>query len=685
MALKDWLDAGKCALGLHEGDWARETADSCELAQTCVRCHTISKRVEHDFAEWRAAPQACEWVRSCNRCAQQETRLEHHWGTWTYRLDETCQQGIPCTNCSAWSDQSRVEHDWGNWEYNEHYRAPLHTCSRCELVASYFPQQVIDPALPDLQEPVAGDTAAEEMPLREADRDESPDLNLGPQEVRDLRQMFEEQIRAGIISPERQPLLNSLLGELEDVVGQPSSDPPTQARRLQDAMLRLREAVLDPSRGSASDKPLPGTRLALIAQLHAELFRYVYTETTNGMFTGQEAQAGFRLLGQMRDIREAIANLAPARDPLKLECESLRPLALEVRDFSLRHHLTLIRPIWPSDTIVQNPGAVFYSGGEQVGEMVERLIPGRKLNRLRAEPGREPASRRWNQLREAALGVFDFTSFSRNALLEDASPVATVAYELGMALTLGRPVVIVASENQDLPFDLDIEPIRVNPSDRESNAFALAIDQALYGLQRSRAGTSIAQSIQNLRAEFRDHPDSRVRYSLASIDDKVAQDPVQSRLLIASLFGFIGAEAPQIAFPTWPGSYPNPGQKRCFHVTAFGPPWAGATSQIVEQACGTAVEYIRGDRVLAPDILRSIWDGICSATHIVVDLTGLNANVALELGIAHALGRNIMLISQDQQPKQHFRAISKQRIHHYTLGGDQALVDLRSTLEKFFT
>ena len=160
---------------------------------------------------------------------------------------------------------------------------------------------------------------------------------------------------------------------------------------------------------------------------------------------------------------------------------------------------------------------------------------------------------------------------------------------------------------------------------------------------------------------------------------------MKARLLIASSLGFVGAGAPQMAFPSWPGDYPNGSAKRCFHVTAFGPDWASTTSEIIAGACGGEVLYIRGDRVLEADILRSIWDEICRATHIIVDLTGLNANVALELGIAHTLGRNVLLISQDRQPEKYFRAIAKQRIHPYALDSDSATRDFSSTLKKFLT
>ena len=34
--------------------------------------------------------------------------------------------------------------DWKPWEYNERYRAPVHSCGRCALRASYFTDQKLD-------------------------------------------------------------------------------------------------------------------------------------------------------------------------------------------------------------------------------------------------------------------------------------------------------------------------------------------------------------------------------------------------------------------------------------------------------------------------------------------------------------------------------------------------------------
>jgi hypothetical protein len=45
-------------------------------------------------------------------------------------------------------------------------------------------------------------------------------------------------------------------------------------------------------------------------------------------------------------------------------------------------------------------------------------------------------------------------------------------------------------------------------------------------------------------------------------------------------------------------------------------------------------------------IIQDIWKSICEARLIIADMTGLNANVMYELGIAHTLGKETILIYQ---------------------------------------
>ena len=710
MALKGWLDAGKCLLGFHQGDWALEAPNRCVLVQTCERCRAVSQRVEHIWLEWAyAAVEGCELSRKCSRCREAEQRTEHQWGAWAYRQDGSCEQGMECEQCHVLAEETRIEHPWGVWEYSERNRAPLRSCNRCGLRASYFADQAaqqgessadeLDEALDKVQEAISDDKAIEEMiaraerttagsqsELREPEPSGNDDSDWQRQGVAMLRQLYQSQIGAGQIASERQLLLTSILAELDDAIGKatPSlADKQIKARRVQDLILRMRDALTNPSRSQPAETPAAGSRLAALAALHKDLHRYVITENSEAILTGEEGKAGMMLMGRLSQSREAIAALPASADPLKLEVESLRQLALDIRNFSLRHHLTLAQPVWPSRTIAQNPNAVFYSGGSQIGELIAPVCQSLGLHRLVPQPHQEPASLRWDQLRESAVAVFDFTSYKRSATLEEASFVAAIAYELGIAFALGRAVVIVATETQDLPFDLDIEPIRLRNGAPDSDALSLALDHALYRLQRGGAGSSVQQSVRYLRGRFGAHSDFHVRLSLDTLDAETVRDPIKTRLLIASTLGFLGAEAPHILLPVWPGDYPDPAAQRCFHVTAFGPAWANNTMKLVKDSCSANTVYVRGDQVLAPDILRSIWDEICHATHVVVDLTGLNANVALELGIAHALGRNVLLISQDQQPERYFRAVAKHRLHRYVLDTSAGAAALKETLHKF--
>ncbi len=709
MAVKDWLNTGRCLLGFHEGDWRFEAPARCVFLQTCGRCGTVSRRLEHSWADWtHLQSQSCHLSRTCSRCGESETRTEHNWNGWIYREDGSCEQRARCQRCADWGDESRIEHQWDSWEYSERYRAPVHRCGRCGLRAAYFADQKIDQeevsstsqtSRTQLESLISDDRAIEDLLDRaeQSSGTSSPDTiptvgaddntSAWRQQMDVLRQMYQTHVASGQIALERQPFLTAILAELEEILGSPApglADKQIKVTRVQQLFSQMSEALIHPSRAQPLEKPLAGSSRATLTELHDNLYRYVMTETARGLLTGEEGKALLALMGRLRGTREAFASLPISADPVKLETEVLRPLALDIRSFSLRHHLTLAQPVWPSRAVGQHGDALVYSGGLEVGTLVAQACASRNLRCLVPQPHQEPASLRWDQLRESAVAVFDFTGYKRAASLEEASTLAAVAYELGIALALGRAAVIVAIAGQDLPFDLDIEPVRLNSGESDPAKISDAFDRALYSLQRGAAGSSVKPSVKYLRDRFGSHANPHVRMSLETLDSDAMSDPIKAKHLITSTFGFLGAEALQILFPVWPGNYPDLVKKRCFHVTAFGPSWANSTRRLIEDACGPEIKYIRGDGVLAPDILRSIWDEICQATHVVVDLTGLNANVALELGMAHTLGRNVLLISQDQQVERYFRAIAKHRIHPYSLGIRSDASDLQVTLQRFF-
>jgi hypothetical protein len=316
---------------------------------------------------------------------------------------------------------------------------------------------------------------------------------------------------------------------------------------------------------------------------------------------------------------------------------------------------------------------VFFAGGDDTKRLLAKLCNSRGLSLLADTAAADRVQARWDQLRACNFGVFDLTS-------EQAS----VCYDLGVALTLGRPAVITARHGTKLPFDIDVKPVWLVGGNYRREVLSKALDQAMYGLQRTREGTSVATTVEYLRHSFARSTDFRVAHIVKSIDGDIARDPVAARRRVEDVIGTFGANTPLVIFPPWPVSYPSFTQRRCFHVTPFGPTWATITTEIIEGECRAAgVEYIRGDRALEPEIIRSIWDNICTATHITVDLTGLNPNVALELGMARTLGRNILLLTQDQDPERYFPAISKLRIQRYACGSDAGLELLRKATSDF--
>lgn len=55
----------------------------------------------------------------------------------------------------------------------------------------------------------------------------------------------------------------------------------------------------------------------------------------------------------------------------------------------------------------------------------------------------------------------------------------------------------------------------------------------------------------------------------------------------------------------------------------------------------------RADDLFGHDVMEDIWGGILSARVVVADITARNANVFYELGIAHTLGKDVVLLTQD--------------------------------------
>ena len=90
----------------------------------------------------------------------------------------------------------------------------------------------------------------------------------------------------------------------------------------------------------------------------------------------------------------------------------------------------------------------------------------------------------------------------------------------------------------------------------------------------------------------------------------------------------------------------------CFILMPFGDTndvqlvYRNHVKAVIEQRCKLRCE--RADDIYdITGVMQSVWEGINRARLIVAELTGRNPNVFYELGVAHTLGKPVVMLSQD--------------------------------------
>jgi hypothetical protein len=86
----------------------------------------------------------------------------------------------------------------------------------------------------------------------------------------------------------------------------------------------------------------------------------------------------------------------------------------------------------------------------------------------------------------------------------------------------------------------------------------------------------------------------------------------------------------------------------CFVLMPFKEPFDTYYSLIIRPAVIAAgLEPLRGDSLFRPSpIMADIWTMIQDAKVLVAELTEKNANVFYELGLSHAIGKPVILMSE---------------------------------------
>jgi len=103
-------------------------------------------------------------------------------------------------------------------------------------------------------------------------------------------------------------------------------------------------------------------------------------------------------------------------------------------------------------------------------------------------------------------------------------------------------------------------------------------------------------------------------------------------------------------YPIWRMRKFNAVRNMCFVLMPFRAPWSARIYRILGEIirdCGLTVK--RADEVFQPDIMEDIWCGLNECRVVVADCTGRNPNVFYELGIAHTLGKSVIVLTQREK------------------------------------
>ncbi len=488
-----------------------------------------------------------------------------------------------------------------------------------------------------------------------------------------LRNRLEQEASSGKVSALRRKTLDRILDQLKELI----ESAPQSLEGLSDKTVRMRRLIATivdllrtPSVGTS--EPPEGTRAGSIESQWAVL-RSQFAAAVNMPHRKEEERRTSMEL--MRRIGESTTNLYAVSssddDAYALEAEQLHPLVWDVRRYLSRRHIMLCQPNWGPvpDTISYR--SVYFSGGKKAEHLMAEVCSKRKRSVYATPAGTDVTISRWQGLSTAGLSVFDLSAAPGPAL-------AQVAYELGIARTLGIPAVALVGSETRVPFDVDIVPVYLTGRAEDIATLAAAMDQALYSIPPDDSESTLDETIKYAEFVVGTQIDRfEVKKTFEMFKDAGA-DPVLAETRLRALVGLLTGDRPELIFPPWRPHYAfSQKQKKCFHVMPFSESWSDAVSERVGSACGSAgVNYVRGDRVTESNIIRSIWDEICGASHVLVDLTGFNANVALELGIAHTLGKRVLVVAHGQTIQKLFPMIAKMRVMAYDSQGEMEVLQM---------
>lgn len=489
-----------------------------------------------------------------------------------------------------------------------------------------------------------------------------------------LRTQLRDGLASGEIRAERRVSYERLLDKMEGLVA-PLSDPNRTVdekakllERFRGLMTEFGQSYVTPGAADRLDGLSDAARARALEDCIAEMKGFLYRELAQTPPKHTMERAG-ELMGDLVRAHQEVAQLAEDEAAIAFEREMLRVVATDLHDFAQREHLMVARPLWQCAGVTSSPHGLFFAGRDDLAETIGTLAAHLRLD-LPSTRGQYYGQARWDALRSCHVGVFDLRGYRPDLAQSDpaaAAAIAATAYELGLACALGKPVVVVTRPDDTLPFDVDIAPCEIAGSTaKDAQLLGDALDRAWYSRQRTTGASGLSDTFAFLDRITQEHPRRRMLEATGLLDAQQIDDPIGFTGCVKQILREKGLDDLQAIFPAWPGRYPDAEAPTVFHVMPFSTSWSHDIRDAARATCvARGYSYRRGDEADEGRIIQAIWDDICAAHVVLVDLTGLNLNVLMELGMAHALGRTVLTVRQAGLKEPIPRNIEKLRVLDY--------------------
>ena len=444
---------------------------------------------------------------------------------------------------------------------------------------------------------------------------------LPPNLLEQLINRVQQEKADGNVEEGRENKIDDMMKVIMQFAGKPAdelADMLTESQALRNQAQHFVHSLKYPSYGIP--RPAGDTRAGQLVELWWPVREYLARELQKGMHQPGESEELLRLSKETTLDDRKIYQLESEKAAVGFEHEILRRRAWEVRCLSLRKNMRIAYPVWNSATESVNHNSVYYSGSQGSELALQELCDKKALLLLPPPFGEDLAQARWRQLLQCAIALFDFRS-------DDELVLAAVAYELGIAYALGKPMVVIGDEQHPVPFDVDEVPLIMTGND-DRGRLEQFMDRALFWCREplDNEQGSVTESIEYALSMPFSGNATQVRPLLHELE-KQLDEPDATRVdgILRGLMRFGQAEGAMVLTPRLPGLYPDPAKKFLFHVTKFKGEndWPDTMRERTRAACTQAgINYERGDEQLKPRVITNIWNSICSATHVLVDLTG---------------------------------------------------------------